>query len=153
MLFRSISLTRGFVREAVSLSGWIAAVWLSFTFFEPVAAYLEPHVSVRSARLGLGFVVIFAGVLLVTGVATYVAGAVVKGTGMTGTDRVLGMVFGAARGIVIVAVLVLVAGLTPLPQDAWWQNSHLLPHFERLAEQIRGALPPDVAAQLDFTSA
>ena len=145
-----VSVFRGFVREAVSLAGWIAATWLAFSLFEPAAEYLTPYVSVPSARLALAFVALFMGTLLVTGVAGALAGLLVDRTGLTGTDRVLGMVFGAARGGVIVALLVVAAGLTPLPQDPWWRQSLLLPHFERVATQMRAALPPEVAEYLRF---
>ena len=80
-----------------------------------------------------------------------IAGMIVDKTGMTGTDRVLGMVFGAARGVVITALLVLAAGMTPLPQDPWWRQSALVPQFERLAVTIRETLPPEIATQLDFS--
>ena len=145
-----VSLTRGFVREAISLGGWIVAVWLSFTFFEGMADYFHPHVSVPSVRLALSFIALFIGTLLLTGIASYAAGAIVTGSGMTGTDRVLGMVFGAARGVVIVALLIMSAGLTPIPSDPWWRASVLIPHFQRLAEEVRGALPEEVANYLQF---
>ena len=66
------------------------------------------------------------------------------------TDRALGVVFGIARGIVIVAILVLCAGLTALPKDPWWKESLFLPHFQVLAEEIRSLLPPEVAALFQY---
>lgn len=145
-----VSLFRGFMREAISLAGWIAAAWLSLNFSTIAADYLVPHVSVPSLRLWLAFLGIFMGTLLLTGVIGAVAGMLVEKTGLTGTDRVLGMIFGAARGVVIGVLLVAAAGLTPLPRDPWWQASVLLPHFERFAVQIRSALPPEVAEYLRF---
>ena len=145
-----ISLFRGFMREAISLAGWIAAAWLSLNFSMLAADYLQPHVSVPSLRLALAFLAIFMGTLLLTGVIGAVAGMLVDRTGLTGTDRVLGMVFGAARGAVIAVLLVAAAGLTPLPRDPWWQASVLLPYVERFAVQIRSALPPEVAEYLRF---
>lgn len=146
-----IGLFRGFVREAISLAGWIAATWLSFTFFEPAAVYLEPHVSVPSARLALAFIALFAGTIFVTGVAASIGALVVDKTEMRGTDQLLGMLFGAARGAVIIALLVTAAGLTPIPQDPWWRQALLIGHFEQLATTIRDALPPEVAAHLNFS--
>ena len=69
---------------------------------------------------------------------------------MSGTDRSLGIVFGVIRGIVIAALLVLMAGLTPLPRDPWWRQSVFLPHFVELAHQLRAYLPPDVQRQINF---
>jgi membrane protein required for colicin V production len=65
----------------------------------------------------------------------------------------LGVVFGVARGAVIVGILVLLAGLTPLPSDPWWRESMLVPHFERFALEIRGLLPAEVAQYFEFRPA
>ena len=53
----------------------------------------------------------------------------------------LGMVFGVARGALLVCALVLLAGLTPFPQDPWWQDSVLVPYFEELALWLKDLLP------------
>ena len=74
----------------------------------------------------------------------------VEKTGLSGTDRMLGIIFGIGRGAVIVSVLVLLAGLTPVPQDPWWSQSTFIPHFESLALKIQELLPPDIAQQLTY---
>jgi membrane protein required for colicin V production len=56
----------------------------------------------------------------------------VKATGLTGTDRVLGMVFGLFRGALLVVILIAVLKLTPLVNDPWWSESTLIEHFEKL---------------------
>ncbi len=89
-------------------------------------------------------------VLVLTALASHFTSLVVKKTGLTGTDRVLGVVFGVARGAVIVGILVLLAGLTALPRDPWWRESTLVPHFQRLAVHIRAMLPSDVADEIRF---
>ena len=71
-------------------------------------------------------------------------------TEITGTDRALGIVFGIARGIVIVAILVLCAGLTALPKDPWWRESTFIPHFQVLAVELQSLLPPDVASLFNY---
>jgi len=147
-----ISLLRGFIREALALAGWVAAVWLGLTFVEPVAALFEEEVSVPSLRLGLAFLLLFVGALIASGILAWVVGLLVDKTGLTGTDRMLGMVFGVARGVIVAALLVLLAGLTPLPRDPWWRDSLLLPHFQQVAEQMRALLPKDIAQYLDFSS-
>ena len=145
-----ISLMRGFIREALSLAGWIAAFWVALAFSGVVARWLEGYVSVPSVRVGIAFAGIFFGVLLLGGIVLRFAGLVVEKTGMSGTDRTLGIVFGVLRGIVITALLVLLAGLTSLPRDPWWSESVLLPHLVELANEIRAFLPPDVQGQIRF---
>ena len=145
-----ISLMRGFVREALSLAGWIAAFWVALAFSGVVARWFEGYVSVPSVRVGIAFAGIFFGVLLLGGIVLRFAGLVVEKTGMSGTDRTLGIVFGVLRGIVITALLVLLAGLTALPRDPWWSQSVLLPHLVELAGEIRAFLPPDVQELIRF---
>ena len=144
----AFSLMRGFIREALSLAGWIAAFWVALAFSGVVARWLEGFVSVPSVRVGIAFAGIFFGVLLLGGIVLRLAGLVVEKTGMSGTDRTLGIVFGALRGIVITALLVLLAGLTSLPREPWWSRSVLLPHLVELANEIRAFLPPDVQEQI-----
>ena len=141
---------RGFAREAISLAGWVLAVWLAVTQLEVVAAHLVHYIELPSLRLGVAFLAVFLSVLIVTGFVVFIVGLMVEKTAMSGTDRVLGVVFGLARGVAIVGVLVALAGLTPLPQDPWWRESVVLPHFERLALEMRGALPDEIASDMNF---
>jgi len=149
-LSAGVSIVRGFAREAISLAGWVLAVWLAVTQLERVAAYLVPYIELSSLRLAAAFLAVFVSVLIVTGFVVFLVGLMVEKTAMSGTDRVLGVAFGVARGVAIVGVLVALAGLTPLPQDPWWRESVVLPHFERLALEIRGALPDEIAGDMKF---
>jgi len=145
-----LSLVRGFIKEALSLVTWVAAFWVSLAFTDRAADLLANWVSLPSARAALAFAGLFVTVLLLGGLVNYLIGQLVRKTGLSGTDRMLGMVFGVVRGAMVVAVLVLLAGLTAVPQDPWWQDSSLLPHFERIALWLRDFLPPDVAADVHF---
>ena len=140
-----MSLFRGFVREAIALAGWIAGLWFAFNYVEVGAGWFVRWVDSPEIRLVLGFVVLLAAVLVVAGVAGRLAGGLVDMTGMGGTDRVLGMIFGAGRGAVIVAVLVLLAGFTDVAREPWWRESVLLPRFEALAGEVARILPPEIA--------
>ena len=141
-----ISLFRGFMREALSLIGWVAAVWVALTFARFLAPSLSGLISVPSLRLAAAFMLLFVAALVLAAVVNYLVAKLVQKTGLAGSDRMLGIVFGAARGVVIVAVLVLLAELTTVPQDPWWRESMLLKHFEVLAAGIRDVLPTDLAA-------
>ncbi len=145
-----ISVLRGFMSEALSLLGWILAFWVAISFTEELAGFLAGHITVAPLRLGLAFFVLFVTTLLLTVLVNFLVSQLVEKTGLTGTDRVLGVVFGIARGAVIVAVLVLLAGLTTLPADAWWRESMLLGHFQQLAMEIRNLLPPHIASYFSY---
>lgn len=146
-----ISLARGFVREAFSLAAWILAFWVSWTFFRELAVHFEPWVSVPSLQLGLAFATLLLVTLILGAMVNFLVSQLVEKTGLTGTDRLFGLFFGVARGVLLVAILVLLAGLTPLPNDPWWQESQLIPYFQELAVWLRGFLPVDVAEMFNYS--
>ncbi|MGV6825870.1 MAG: CvpA family protein [bacterium] len=146
-----ISLFRGFIREAFSLAVWILAFWISWSFFRVLAMRMETMIETPSVRLGVAFAILMILALAVGGLINYLVIQLVERTGLSGSDRFIGMLFGAARGILFIAVLVLLAGLTVFPADPWWQESRLLPYFEELALWLRDLLPPDIADRFRFT--
>jgi membrane protein required for colicin V production len=145
-----ISLIRGFVQEALSLATWIAAFTLAWLFFRPLAVQLQPLIDVASIRLGVAYGIILMAVLLLGAFVNHFLKTLVESTGLSGTDRLIGIFFGVARGAVVVAILVLLAGLTPFPQDSWWSESRLLPYFQEMAVWMKGYLPADIASNFSY---
>ena len=132
---------RGFIKEAFSLAVWAAAFLVAFQYSGVLAQLLESHLELPSARTSLAFAGLFLLVLLVGGLLTFLVGKLVEKTGLSGTDRLLGGVFGGVRGLVLVLALMLVAGLTPIPQDPWWQQSRTIQSLMPLAEWSAQYLP------------
>lgn len=145
-----VSLWRGFIKEALSLATWIVAFLVALSFSDPFADRLSPWIELPSARAVAAFAGLFLIVLILGALVNFLAGQLVSKTGLGGTDRILGTVFGVARGVIIVAVLVLLAGVTPMPRDPWWQASHLMPHFERVALWLADYLPAEVKDNVRF---
>lgn len=141
---------RGFVREVFSLLVWAAAFLVAYHFGGDVAALMEPSVTVPSARIAMGFTGVFIVVLLIGGLINYLLGRLVESTGLSGTDRLLGGAFGAARGLALVLVMLLVAGLTPIPADPWWQQSRSIERLMPLVDWAASYLPESIREQLDF---
>ncbi len=143
-----VGLWRGFVREVFSIFVWILAIWIAFRYSGVAAGWLEAWVELPSARA----IVAFSGLLLITliigGLAGWLLGKLVDSTGLGGTDRMIGMLFGLLRGLVIVVVIMLVTRFTPFPQDPWWQQSRLIPYFERLAIYSVQWLPDNLQEML-----
>lgn len=152
LLSALISLARGFVREAFSLAIWVLAFWVSWSFFRDLEVPLRAWIGSPTARLGIAFAVLMVATLTVGGLVNYLIIQLVERTGMSGTDRLIGMVFGAARGVLLVAVLVLLAGLTPLPKEGWWMESTLVGYFEELAFWLRDLLPPELAERFRYAA-
>ena len=145
-----LSVWRGFMREVLSLAAWIVAFLIAFMFADAGAAYLAAYVSVPSVRIILAFGGLFLVTLFIGGLINILVAQLVKTTGLSGTDRMIGIVFGVVRGVAIIGLLVLLAGLTPLPSDPWWNESLLLPRFQPMALWLRGLLPPELAEHFSF---
>ncbi|GAB4345195.1 MAG: CvpA family protein [Gammaproteobacteria bacterium] len=145
-----ISLLRGFVREALSLGTWIVAFWIGFVFSTPLSVYFADLIAIPSLQLAAAFALLFLATLALGAWVNFLVYKFVEKTGLSGTDRMIGILFGAARGAVIVVILVLLAGLTPMPQDAWWRKSVLLDSFQEMALWVRDYLPNEIAAKIVY---
>ena len=66
-------------------------------------------------------------------------------------SALLGVAFGVVRGVVIVVFLIVLAGLTPIPNEIWWQESALIEHFVAVAGWLQSILPDDLARYLSFS--
>lgn len=129
-----ISLSRGFVKEALSLVTWIVAGAVAWMFGGALSEHLAPYIQLPSGRVIAACAILFVVTLLLGALVNFLISELVRVTGMSGTDRVLGMVFGGARGVLLVVLLVGLLSLAPVQQDPWWQQSVLLPHFLIVAD-------------------
>ena len=145
-----IGLLRGFIREAFSLSTWFVGVWVGLTFSRDFSIFLETLISYPSARIAVSFAILFFLTLILGSLIGYLLDELVKKTGLTGSDRFVGMIFGIARGVLVVAILVVLGGLTPLPEDPWWKESKLIPPFQSVAMWLRSHLPSGMAGYVDY---
>jgi membrane protein required for colicin V production len=148
MLF---GLWRGFVGEVLSLACWIAAFWVAWAFGDEVAAFYGGFLREPTACIVAGYLTCFLGVLLVGALLGWIVGRLISRGGLRGGDRVLGLVFGFARGVLLVTFAVLMLGFTHLPRTAaWWQQSTMLPAFEGGAAWFASRLPPAVTHYLEI---
>lgn len=136
-----IGLVRGLISEVLSLVVWVVAFWVAWTFGPVIAQSLEGKISLPTARFAIGYGVCFVGVLVLGGVVRFILSRVVASTGLGGPDRLLGMAFGLVRGVLIVSLVVFMLGFTPLPNEALWRESAMLPHFAAPAAWIGQQVP------------
>ncbi len=140
-----ISLFRGFVREALSLVSWVLAFWFGLSFSHPASDFLTNYIKSPTLRLGAAFGGIFIIVLIACAIINAFISRLVESTGLSGTDRLLGVVFGLIRGVLLVAALLLVAQLTtPMAQESWWTGSGLINYFSPVENWLQSFIPQTV---------
>ena len=130
-----LSCFRGFVREALALGSWVVAIIVARWFADPVAGQLAQVIEVASVRQVVAFAGLIVATLIACGLLTRMLVHLIKASGLSATDRLLGMLFGLLRGGVIVVLGVAALHYwSPVAQDEWWQASVLVPYLLRLIE-------------------
>ncbi len=150
LLSSLVGALRGFLVEVMSLVVWIAAFWLAFKYGDAASGLFVAFVDSPAALLFLGYATLFIGALVIGGWSTWALSKLLKKTGLSGVDRLLGTGFGFLRGIALCCFGVLILGFSPLPQNVWWAQSQLLPNFIGGAQWLQRRLPEDVASQVQL---
>jgi len=139
-----VGLMRGFMKEVFALLIWLAAFLVAYNFTDNVAGWLEGSVTIPSARMAIGFAGLFVCTLLVGGLLNYLMSQLIEKTGLTGTDRLVGGLFGVVRGVALAVALIIMAEFTPLPGDPWWQESPLIQRLLPVAEWATTLMPDSI---------
>jgi len=125
---------KGFVQQVISLAGWIAALLAARLLGQQVAPIFSSILADPGLQLAAAYVTITIVVLLASKVVGGALGTLIEKIGMGKLDRLLGVVFGAVRGVVIIVLGVAVASLTDLRQHSLWQESRLMPYMEEVRD-------------------
>lgn len=141
---------RGLVREIVSLLGWLVAFLSAMLFAGPLAVHLPASLPSPELRAIAAFVAIFIAALVVTTLLGVVLSHLVKAVGLGGLDRALGALFGVARGLLLLAAIALLAGLTSAPRQPWWRDSLSGNALAASALALQPWLPPTFAERLRY---
>ena len=136
-----IGLWRGFVFEIVSLLGWVVAFIIANTL-GPLLAQFIPFGDVGSpVRLWVAYILVFVLVLLTCTLLARMLRALVSATPLSFVDRLLGGLFGVARGALILVVVGMLVSLSPYSASATWKSSHGALWLGMALEGLKPVLP------------
>jgi membrane protein required for colicin V production len=148
-----VSVVRGAVREVLALASWVVSGFVAIRFAPSVAGLFPAVVTSPEVRLAAAFIAVLVVCLMLFALVSLLLAKLVAKSGLNGTDRTLGALFGLLRGVVILVLLVLLAGLTPLPREPAWRNAMFSPPLQALAIYARGYLPHRFTEHIRFDEA
>lgn len=136
-----VGFVRGFIKEAISISALLLAVWAALYLGPAVGEVSSSWLSSDELQAWFGRILVFAVILAVGGLLGWLLSRLVRISVLSGTDRLFGSLFGAGRGVILLAVFVLAGEYAGFTNDVWWQESTLIPHVEVVADWIAEMAP------------
>jgi len=136
-----IGIVRGFVKEAISVAALLFAIWAALYFGPGVGDVSQSWISSDELQNWFGRILVFAVILSLGGLLGWGISKLVRLSVLSGMDRLAGSVFGAARGILLVALFIIGGEYAGFDNDEWWLRSRLVPHLEVVAEWIEVMAP------------
>ena len=136
-----VGIFRGFVKEAISIAALLFAIWAALYFGPAIGDVSDSWLSSEELQMWFGRVLVFSVVLAVGGLLGWGISKLVRLSVLSGMDRLLGSVFGVARGVLLVAVAIIGGQFAGFDNDNWWLQSKLIPHFEVVADWIKVMAP------------
>ncbi|MDR0578686.1 MAG: CvpA family protein [Candidatus Accumulibacter sp.] len=141
---------RGVLGEIIAVSAWVLAFLAAKWWGEELAWQLQAVTADPVLRIVVAWVLIFVIVLLLMAMVRLAVRGLLKAIGLSPSDRALGVLFGAARGALIVLILVAIGGMLSLPRESWWRGALLSAPLETAVLACKPWLPPEVAKRIRF---
>lgn len=145
-----IGLWRGVIGEIIALLAWVLAFVAAKFWGAEVARVVFDGIVDPAVRMVAAWLAVFVAVLLAMSLLRLALRGLLKVLGLSLTDRLLGVIFGAARGLLIVLVLVAVGGMTSAPKEKWWSEAQFAAPLETAVLASKPWLPPEVAKRIRF---
>lgn len=132
---------RGFVKELIAITIWGLAIWLAYHYSPALDVYLVDWIPETSLRYLASFVIILLATLIAGGIMNALLALLLKKSGLSGTDRLLGMIFGFVRGVFVVALGLVVLQMTSLSKETQVKDSRLLVVFHPAVNWVSSRVP------------
>ena len=143
-----LGLWRGLVYEMLSLAGWVAAFVVAQQWAGDVAVWMPVADAGSALRHALAFVLLFIVAAFVAGWLAWAARKLVTVIGLRPVDRTLGLVFGLARGLVLLLAVAVVVSLMGMGSQPWWRDSTSARGLDTLLRGMAPAFPDAFARRL-----
>jgi membrane protein required for colicin V production len=139
-----LAMVRGFSREVLSIASWVAAAAAAYFFYPAILPYVQPHIDNAKIAMGVSAAIVFFIALIVVTVITMKLADFIIDSRIGALDRTLGFLYGAARGILVVAVALMffnwLVGENP---PIWVKEAKSRPLLENIGKRIEAMLPAD----------
>lgn len=145
-----LGLWRGVVSELLALAAWVVAFFVARQFGQEAGALLAQWITDPALAKAAGFAAVFFAVLVIFALARFLASLMLRAVGLGLVDRLLGAMFGVARGVLIGLAAVLVGGMTALPKAPWWRDAMFAPPLETAVIAAKPWLPAEVARRVRY---
>ncbi|MEI7606504.1 MAG: CvpA family protein [Rhodospirillaceae bacterium] len=144
-----LALMRGLVSEVLSVGGWVGAALTTLYAFPRLQPYMRSHVEPAMLADGMAIVGVFVLSLVIFSVIAHEISKGVRDSALSAVDRSLGLLFGIARGALLVCLAwMLVAWLVPTPdQPQWLRESKTRPFAEAGAAYLQALIPAQVRGE------
>ena len=144
-----IGIFRGFIREVLSLLNWSSAIFATFYFHDKAVALLSRCIESVSMCSIAAFVIVFLVFIIIGSLLTHFIGFKVKKSGLSGTDRMLGLIFGFLRGVLVAAIIVTMVSFTPIKAQKVWKEAMILPAFVPLVKWLNTTFSEKITVALE----
>ncbi|MDO9150727.1 MAG: CvpA family protein [Methylotenera sp.] len=145
-----LSVMRGMIREVLAIVGLVAAFYVGITYTNQLLPMMPVDIPNDALRVLAAFLVLFLATLLLATLLGIALSAIFKKAGLGWLNRFLGALFGVARGLLIVCVIVFLAGLTDMPKDARWRNAMFSAPIEALVLSSLPWVPESIAKHVKY---
>lgn len=145
-----LGIWRGVVSEILALAAWVVAFLVARVEAPVVAQWLSGQIAEPGIRLAVAYIIVFVGILIAFTFARMLLSRLLSAVGLGALDRLLGGVFGVLRGLLVVLIGVMLAGMTSLPKQPWWQAAALARPLETAVLAAKPWLPAEAAKRIRF---
>lgn len=145
-----VSMMRGAFKEMLAIIGWLVAFYVANTYASVLSPLLPQDIPTEALKTLAAFLILLIAVLFINSLLSIAISSIISKVGLGWLNRLLGILFGFAKGVLIVCVLVFLAGLTSLPKERMWTDAMLSSPLEVLVKSTFPWLPYSVTKHVKF---